>query len=83
MTVLWRHIISVIKTWWERKNEELSRSSNHLSVVYQWPEKLRELQDNLAHYQATHFAPNRGGPWPGACEAALNKYGVFWGPFIS
>ena len=46
------------------------------------PEKLKEMQDKLAKYQATYFNPNRGSPWPGACQAALEKYDGFWGPFL-
>ena len=36
----------------------------------------------LSKYQATHFNPDRGKRWPGECEAALDEYGGFWGPFL-
>ena len=46
------------------------------------PEVLKSMQQKLAKYQATYFNPNRGNIWPGACDAALNKYNGFWGPFL-
>ena len=53
-----------------------------VNLASKMPDKLKEMQQKLAMYQATHFAPDRGSPWPGACDAALNKYNGFWGPFI-
>ena len=53
------------------------------NLASQMPKKLREMQERLSEYQATHFNPDRGQKWPGACEAALNQYGGFWGPFIN
>ena len=47
------------------------------------PETLRMMREKLAKYQATHFNPDRGTIWPGACHTALNTYGGFWGPFVS
>ena len=46
------------------------------------PDVLMDMQDKLHKYQATDFNPFRGGVWPGACEAAVNKHGGFWGPFL-
>jgi arylsulfatase I/J len=46
------------------------------------PDILKQMQAKLAKYQATYFNPNRGMVWPGACEAAVNTYGGFWGPFL-
>ena len=46
------------------------------------PDILKQMQAKLAKYQATYFNPNRGKVWPGACEAAVNTYGKFWGPFL-
>ncbi len=46
------------------------------------PEKLKDMQAKLVKYQATHFSPNRGQPWPGACDVAIDKYDGFWGPFL-
>ena len=46
------------------------------------PDILKQMQAKLAKYQATYFNPNRGKVWPGACQAAINTYGGFWGPFL-
>ena len=46
------------------------------------PDVLRLMQKKLANYKATCFSPNRGKKWPGACDAAVNTYGGFWGPFL-
>ena len=40
------------------------------------------MKMKLKDYQGTHFNPDRGRVWPGACETALNKYGWFWGPVL-
>ena len=47
------------------------------------PDMLKTLKKKLKDYQSTIFEPDRGDKWPGACEAALTKYGGFWGPFVS
>ena len=54
----------------------------HKNLASQMPHKLKEMREKLREYQATHFNPDRGDKSPAACEAALNKYGGFWGPFI-
>ena len=54
----------------------------HHNLASQMPDKLKEMREKLSEYQSTHFNPDRGEQWPGACEAALNEYGGFWGPFI-
>ena len=46
------------------------------------PDILKQMQEKLAKYQATYFNPDRGRAWPGACQAALDTYGGFWGPFL-
>ena len=43
---------------------------------------LETMQKKLAMYQASYFNPDRGSESPMACEAALNKYGGFWGPYL-
>ena len=43
---------------------------------------LQTMQQKLAEYQTTYFNPNRGKLSPLACQAALNKYGGFWGPYL-
>ena len=54
----------------------------HHNLATEKPDVLKMMQMKLAAYQATHFKPDRGKIWPGACEAALNKYGHYWGPFL-
>ena len=46
------------------------------------PEALKDIQEKLAKYQAKYFNPDRGNISPEACDAALNKYNGFWGPFV-
>lgn len=45
------------------------------------PEVLKEMKAKFVKLNETYFNPNRGKPWPGACESAM-KYGNFWGPFL-
>ena len=47
------------------------------------PDVLKKMQLKLAEYQSTHFTPDRGSYWPGACDAAINNYGYYWGPFLN
>ena len=54
----------------------------HVNLASQMPDMLKDMQTKLQKYQATHFNPDRGNIWPGACDTALNKYGGFWGPFL-
>ena len=46
------------------------------------PDVLKMMQMKLAAYQAQSFNPDHGHDWLGACEAAVNKYGGYWGPFL-
>ena len=46
------------------------------------PDKLKEMQEKFKKYLATYFDPDRGHSSPLACQAAVNKYGGFWGPFV-
>ena len=54
----------------------------HVNLASEMSDKLKEMRDRLIEYQGTHFNPDRGEKSPAACEAALNQYGGFWGPFI-
>jgi hypothetical protein len=36
----------------------------------------------IQRHNATTFSPDRGPVDPGACEAARDSYGSFWGPWI-
>ena len=53
------------------------------NLAKQMPNVLKDMKEKLTKYQATYFNPDRGSVWPGACDAALNKYNGFWGPFLS
>ena len=52
------------------------------NLAQMMPNKLNEMRTNLEKYRDSHFDPDRGGIWPGACDTALKKYGGFWGPFL-
>ena len=54
----------------------------HINLATQMPDVLKGMLTKLQKYQATHFNPDRGNIWPGACDTALKKYGGFWGPFL-
>ena len=55
----------------------------YVNLATKMPDVLAQMQKKLQKYQATYFDPDRGSAWPGACEAALNNYGGFWGPFLT
>ena len=55
----------------------------HVNLAKNMPDMLKSMQKKLLSYRATRFEPDRGDKWPGACDAALNKYGGFWGPFLN
>ena len=55
----------------------------HKDLASTMPDVLAAMRKKLSTYQSTHFAPKRGNEWPGACDAALNKYNGFWGPFLT
>ena len=54
----------------------------HHNLASRMPRKLKKMRERLREYQATHFNPNRGEGSQAACDAALNEYDGFWGPFI-
>ena len=56
--------------------------TEHYDLATLLPGVLMEMQSKLAHYQSTHFNPERGSVWPGACDAAINRYRHYWGPFL-
>ena len=60
------------------KNDPLE----HENLASKMPSELKQMQQKLAKVQATYFNPDRGSPYPGACETAIEKYGGFWGPFV-
>ena len=55
----------------------------HTDLAKTMPDKLKEMRGQLQKYVDSHFNPDRGNAWPGACDTALNKYGGFWGPFLT
>ena len=55
----------------------------HDNLAEKMPDVLKTMKKKLKDYQASIFEPDRGNKWPGACDAALSKYGGFWGPFVS
>ena len=55
----------------------------HTNLAATMPKMLKEMRAKLSKYQEGSFNPHRGKAWPGACEAAVDKYGGYWGPFIS
>ncbi|XP_065828565.1 arylsulfatase B-like [Oscarella lobularis] len=46
------------------------------------PDKVKEMMEKLAVYEKGAFLPYRGKNDPAACDAALHKYGGFWGPWL-
>lgn len=46
------------------------------------PEIQNEMLAKLHSHQKTYFNPNRGKASEMACNAALNHYGGYWGPFL-
>ncbi len=46
------------------------------------PGTLKDMLDKMAKLNETYFDPDRGKTWPGACDAVVDKYGGFWGPFL-
>lgn len=46
------------------------------------PDVLKEMQGKLKEHLKTFFNPDRGGTDPKACEAAIHKYGGYWGPWL-
>ena len=51
-------------------------------VAAQHPDVVEQLWKRLEAYASTGFNPHRGRVDPGACAAAIHKYGGFWGPWI-
>jgi len=56
--------------------------TEHFEVGDAHPEIRTILQNRIAELSKTVFSPNRGPVDPAACDAALNTYGGYWGPFV-
>ena len=54
----------------------------HTNLAQKETDILETLQKKLAQYQASYFNPDRGSESPLACQAAMTKYGGFWGPYL-
>eukprot|EP01043_Picozoa_sp_COSAG02_P019393 COSAG02_NODE_932_length_15816_cov_15.913088_2_plen_193_part_00 len=56
--------------------------SEHQDLAWEYPSKLRVLQNRLADLQATVFRPDRGVDTGLADYYAKEIHGGFWGPFL-
>ena len=57
--------------------------SEYNEVSAQNPEIVAQLRARIAYHNSTMYRPNRGTPSNLACNASLNKWKSFWGPFIN
>ena len=57
--------------------------NEYVDLATKMPDMLKTMQMKLQNYQNTYFNPDRGRESPEACKTALNKYGGFWGPFLT
>lgn len=62
--------------------ELTSDPTEHNDLAATMPGKVAELMKQLQAANATTFAPFRGKEDPTACEAALARPDVFWGPWV-
>ena len=53
------------------------------NLALSMPEVTIEMKLKLAQLNRSYFNPKRGDAWPGACQTAVEKYGNYWGPFLS
>ena len=56
--------------------------NEYVNLATKLPDKLKEMEAELAAYQATYFNPDHGSFSPDACKYAIHNYGGFWGPYI-
>jgi len=56
--------------------------TEHFDVGDANPDIRTKLRNRLAELEKTVFSPTRGPVDPAACDAALNKYGRYWGPWL-
>ena len=55
--------------------EESDVAADHADIV-------KRMRTTLEAHERTAFNPHRGHTDPGACAAALDVHGGFWGPWI-
>jgi len=56
--------------------------TEHQEISAQHPEIQQQLRERIREIQQTVFSPARGTVDPRACEAAINTYKGFWGPWL-
>ena len=55
----------------------------YVNLAKTMPDMLHKMKSKLIEYRSTRFEPDRGHRMRiEACNAAINKYGGFWGPFL-
>jgi len=57
--------------------------TEHKNIASTNPLVVQSLLLKILEAQRTVFNPNRGTIDPAACQAALNKYKGYWGPFVN
>ena len=55
--------------------------SNARDVAAELPALFRRMLRRMDELQSTAFSPDRGPVDPGACDAAVARYGGWWGPW--
>jgi arylsulfatase I/J len=53
------------------------------NIVEFYPELFQQMQDRMNEIQKGVLSPLRGTVDPAACDAAMNSYGGFWGPWLN
>jgi len=56
--------------------------TEHQEVSSKYPDIQKKLFDRITELSKSVFSPNRGEVDPKACQAAVNVYGGFWGPWL-
>ena len=56
--------------------------TEHVDVAAAHPDIVSEMMTRIVALQASAFGPDRGKDDGTACDAAVNKWKGFWGPFL-
>jgi len=56
--------------------------TEHHNIAADNKEIVTKMSARMKEIEATLFSPDRGPVSPKACEAALNTWKGFWGPFV-
>jgi len=56
--------------------------TEHNEISAKFPEVVASLKTRMAAIEKTVFKPDRGTVDPQACQAALNTYKGYWGPWL-